>query len=111
MWELATRQIPYANTGIEHYALRDLICTGLRPSMPTTHEMPERFYTLMYECWAMAPSARPTAHSLRGTLEHTTRSAALQSQSTGASGSVSGSFGGGNGVISTILKNAHADRQ
>ena len=115
MWELATRQIPYANNGVEHYALRDLICTGLRPSLPTVHDMPDKFYALMHECWAMAPAARPTAHSLRGTLEHMTRVAALQVQkaNNGAGGgsasnsfSGAGSFGVGSSVITAILKNA-----
>lgn len=59
-WELASRQIPYAEHTSE--AIPVFVSRGKREAIP--EDCPEKLAYLIQQCWASNPEARPTASEL-----------------------------------------------
>jgi hypothetical protein len=60
LWELVTGELPYANLDtLSNDAFADIICGGHRPVLPA--DIPPTLCSLIKECWADDPLARPTA--------------------------------------------------
>jgi hypothetical protein len=60
LWELVTGELPYANLDtLSNDAFADIICGGHRPVLPA--DIPATLCSLIKECWADDPLARPTA--------------------------------------------------
>lgn len=60
MWEVATRQTPYADK--KHiWGIRDAVIAGERPPVPDT---PQYYTELMQACWAAVPEERPTFNQI-----------------------------------------------
>lgn len=64
MWELLTRELPWAgiearNKFIFEAKLTDAVTTGVRPAIPAAPEACGAYLELMAACWATDPAARP----------------------------------------------------
>ena len=64
MWELVTRELPWAgiearNKFIFEAKLTDAVTTGIRPAIPAYPEACGAYLELMAACWATDPAERP----------------------------------------------------
>ena len=66
MWEIYTRQMPYADE--PHFLkLQQKILSGLRPPVPA--DAPAFYSGLMCACWTAEPSQRPIFKDIVPVLE------------------------------------------
>ena len=57
LWEIATRQVPFADIS-SAWAVRQAVVDGERPPIP--EHAPPQYLSLMTICWSESPIARPT---------------------------------------------------
>ncbi|ALD62154.1 Protein kinase [Mollivirus sibericum] len=60
MWEVLTKQYPFANQRIMAISLK--VLEGERPSVPL--DTPNDYGALMVRCWAQDPTSRPSMHDV-----------------------------------------------
>ncbi|GLI70119.1 hypothetical protein VaNZ11_014925 [Volvox africanus] len=68
MWEVLTRQPPYAEFAPDFEGLPARVIEGLRPRFPT--HCPAAYRALAQGCWCRDPARRPTAAAVVNCLQH-----------------------------------------
>ena len=69
MWEITTRELPYADKKW-HFEIDNLVRGGGRPPIPDDSEMPKEYVFLMEWCWNARGEDRPTFDTLVAKLRH-----------------------------------------